>query len=319
MKWFRNGVLWFVGCGIAVSTVVWTPRLFSSEGAPSAPSYQRLIREAINALLKDGNARFVSGNLQHPNLDADRRKTTATEGQQPLATILACSDSREPVEMIFDRGVGDLFVVRVAGNVAGPSELASIEYGVGHLGTPLLVVMGHSKCGAVTAVVHGDELHGHLSLLTEHIKPAAEKAKTEAKPGDDTVAKAIEANIWQTIADVLTQSEEVHRLAAEGQLQVVGAIYNINTGVVAWLGSHPREKELLANTKPSAPVTAAHVTPRSPQEKPSTAVPEPAKNAIPEPTGETTRRDIVPPIGSLPATNPAILPKTMSSTTKSKL
>jgi len=100
------------------------------------------MREAVIALLREGNTRFAAGHPEHPNLDAERRKNTAAEGQEPFATVLTCSDSRVPAELIFDRGVGDLFVIRVAGNIAGPSELASVEYGVGHLQTPLLVVLG---------------------------------------------------------------------------------------------------------------------------------------------------------------------------------
>lgn len=319
MKWFRKGAFWCVGLGIAVSAVVWTPRLFSSDSSSSPPSYQRLIREAVCALLKDGNARFVSGNLQHPNLDVERRKSTATEGQQPLATVLACSDSREPVELILDRGLGDLFIVRVAGNVAGPSELASIEYGVGHLGTPLLVVMGHSKCGAVTAVVNGAELHGHLPLLVEHIRPAAEKAKAEAKPGEDAVAKAIEANVWQSVTDILVQSEEVRTLVKEGKLQVLGALYDLDTGVIAWLGTHPREKELLTTSKTSEATVHVPAPAPAPLEKQATAVPAPANEHAAQAPTATTKREIVPPMGSLPSTNLAILPRTISSATKSKL
>src|ERR1044071_2989105 len=100
--------------------------------APSDPS-GRLFQQAAAMLLREGNARYVSGKTQHPNLDSERRASTVAQGQEPFATILACSDSREPVELIFDRGVGDLFVVRVAGNIAGLSELASVEYGVDHL------------------------------------------------------------------------------------------------------------------------------------------------------------------------------------------
>src|SRR5688572_3946938 len=130
------------------------PVPFAAAGGKEDPS-GRLLRDASLMLLKEGNARYASGKSQHPHLDAERRSSTVSQGQEPFATILACSDSRDPVELIFDRGVGDLFVVRVAGNVAGISELASVEYGVGHLNTPLLIVMGHTKCGAVTAVVKG--------------------------------------------------------------------------------------------------------------------------------------------------------------------
>src|SRR5262245_36848791 len=131
-------------------------------GDPTADHSFRLLRDASLTLLKEGNSRFATGKSQHPHHDAERRSSTVAQGQEPFATVLGCSDSREPVELIFDRGVGDLFVVRVAGNVAGTSELASMEYGVGHLNTPLLIVMGHTKCGGVAAAVKAAALNGNL-------------------------------------------------------------------------------------------------------------------------------------------------------------
>ena len=158
-------------------SVVLAPSLHAA--GPTDPS-ARLLRDASLMLLREGNARFAMGTPQHPHQDAERRAATAAQGQEPFATILACSDSRDPVELIFDRGVGDLFVVRVAGNVAGESELATVEYGVGHLNTPLLIVMGHTKCGAVTAVVKEAELHGHLLTLAKKIKPNTKASRSSA-------------------------------------------------------------------------------------------------------------------------------------------
>jgi carbonic anhydrase len=212
----------------------------------TSDSFQRLFREAAIVLMKEGNTRYTSGQLSHPNLDPERRHNTVSEGQQPFATVLACSDSRDPVELIFDRGIGDLFVIRVAGNVAGDSEMATIEYGLGHLNCPLLVVMGHSKCGAVTAVASGAKLHGHLPKLAERIQPAVDKAKAKVTDPADLVPKAIEENVWQVIANVLKQSPEVHELVAKGKVQVMGAIYDLESGQVAWLGAHPDQKALLA-------------------------------------------------------------------------
>lgn len=206
----------------------------------------RLLRDASLMLLKEGNARYASGKSQHPNLDAERRSSTVSQGQEPFATILACSDSRDPVELIFDRGVGDLFVVRVAGNIAGISELASVEYGVGHLNTPLLIVMGHTKCGAVTAVVKGVELHGHLHALAERIKPAANRVKAETSDLDEAIPKAIQANVWQTIEDTLKQSSAVREKVASGRAHIMGAVYDLETGKVSWLGSHPAQDSLIA-------------------------------------------------------------------------
>lgn len=197
-------------------------------------------------LLKEGNARYISGKSQHPHLDAERRSSTVAQGQEPIATILACSDSREPVELIFDRGIGDLFVVRVAGNVAGVSELASVEYGVGHLNTPLLIVMGHTRCGAVTAVVKETELHGNLRALADRIKPAAEKVRAETTETEEAIPKTIQANVWQTIEDVLKNSREVRERVSAGKAHVQGALYDLETGKVAWLGSHPAESAIIA-------------------------------------------------------------------------
>jgi carbonic anhydrase len=109
--------------------------------------------DAALKMLTEGNNRFVTGQPSHPNLSAERRQQTAEKGQNPFAVVLACADSRVPVEEIFDRGIGDIFTIRDAGNIATKTDIGSIEYAVDHLGTPLVVVMGHSQCGAVTATV----------------------------------------------------------------------------------------------------------------------------------------------------------------------
>jgi carbonic anhydrase len=226
-----------------ISTLVTLP-CFAAE--PKGDPASRLLRDASLMLLKEGNSRYASGKPQHPHLDAERRSTTVAQGQEPFATILACSDSRDPVELIFDRGIGDLFVVRVAGNIAGGSELASVEYGVDHLNTPLLIVMGHSRCGAVTAVVKGAELHGHLHLLAEKIKPAVQKVKMETTDLDEAVPKAIQANVWQVIEDILKQSAAVREKVSTARVHVMGAIYDLEQGKVSWLGAHPAESAIIA-------------------------------------------------------------------------
>jgi len=230
-----------------IAALLWSVAVAPSLRAagPTDPS-TRLLRDASLMLLREGNARFATGKPQHPHQDADRRIATAGQGQEPFATILACSDSRDPVELIFDRGVGDLFVVRVAGNVAGISELATVEYGVGHLNTPLLIVMGHTKCGAVTAVVKETELHGHLHALAEKIKPAVAKVKAELVETEEAVPKAIQANVWQTIEDILKQSSEVRAKVEAGQVTILGAVYDLDQGKVTWLGAHPAQDALMA-------------------------------------------------------------------------
>ena len=238
---------------------------FSTNAAAPAGAEKltRMLQQSTLSLLKEGNARFTEGKSFHPNQEVSRRAELAAAGQEPSATILACSDSRDPVELIFDRGVGDLFVVRVAGNVAGLSELATMEYGVTHLGTPLLIVMGHSKCGAVTAAVKGAELHGHLPSLVNLIKPAAEKAKNNG-PEEECVPRAIELNVWQQVENIFAKSALIRESAAAGKVQIVGAVYDIATGKVQWLGQHPEINRLLAEAKlnvvkPESHEPVAHV------------------------------------------------------------
>ena len=126
--------------------------------------------QALNKL-KEGNKRYVAGNSRYANLDQSRRDLTSTKGQHPFATIIGCSDSRAPIEHIFDVGIGEIFTIRVAGNVCDVDEAGSIEYGVDHLSTPLFVVLGHTSCGAVTAVAQSAELHGNIPALVDNIIP----------------------------------------------------------------------------------------------------------------------------------------------------
>lgn len=221
-----------------------TNLLFSQENAGSD--------KALN-MLKEGNLRFVNGTLTHPNLTSEARLATVEHGQHPYATIIGCSDSRVPIEAIFDAGIGELFIVRVAGNVVDTDEAGSIEYGIGHLHTPLLVVLGHTHCGAVTAVTRGDEVHGSIPALVDNIIPAVEKAKHDHGSAftPELVEAAIKHNVWQSIEDLLKRSGEVVELVKEGKLQVVGAIYNLSTGKVEWLGEHPKQTALLEHSQTS--------------------------------------------------------------------
>ncbi|MEW6657765.1 MAG: carbonic anhydrase [Thermodesulfobacteriota bacterium] len=216
------------------------PALASAPGPGVSP-------DAALTLLQEGNAHFVAGKLKHPHLNKERRVLTATKGQQPFAAILSCSDSRAPVELIFDRGVGDLFVVRVAGNVAGTDEIASMEYAAEHLHTPLLVVLGHTKCGAVTAVVEKARLHGSLPSLAAKIRPVVFKTRMAHRDlrGDPLIAAVIKANVHQAMADLIIRSRMVKDLIKAGKLQVIGAIYDLESGRVEWLGPHPEQKELV--------------------------------------------------------------------------
>ncbi|MDY0041391.1 MAG: carbonic anhydrase [Desulforhabdus sp.] len=209
--------------------------------------------QALQAL-KEGNARFSAGKPVHPHTDAARLEQAGTEdqGSHAYATVLSCSDSRTPVELIFDAGLMDIFVIRVAGNVCDVDEIGSIEYGLAHVNTPVLVVLGHTKCGAVTAVTRAMQGHGHalernIPPLLDNIEPAARRAMLEHPDikGDDIVPYAIEANIWQAIEDLFMESPATHDLVKSGQVKVIGAVYDIGTGKISWLPEAKVSKILL--------------------------------------------------------------------------
>ena len=183
------------------------------------------------AELKVGNAHHVAHHYRRPHEGAARRRELRS-GQHPHAQILGCSDSRVPPEIVFDRGLGDLFVVRVAGNVASDVELASLEYGAHHLHIPLLVVLGHQHCGAVTAAVEAGQTEGHLNKLMDLLRPAVQKSR--GVPGDP-VENAVKANVEMVVAQLRTSTPVLAKLEAEGKLKIVGAIYSLDTGKVNWL------------------------------------------------------------------------------------
>ena len=199
-------------------------------------------------MLQEGNERFYTGKATYPHANAARLELAGKEdqGKYAYATILSCSDSRVPVELLFDAGVMDLFVVRVAGNVCDTDEIGSIEYGLAHVNTPLLVVLGHTQCGAVTAVTHavhgeGHKLERNIPPLVDNIIPAVKRAMkqhTEAH-GDAVIPFAIEENVWQAVDDLFMKSPAVRNMVKEGKAKVVGAIYDVSTGKVKWL---PLEK-----------------------------------------------------------------------------
>ncbi|MCG3137738.1 MAG: hypothetical protein HJJLKODD_01588 [Phycisphaerae bacterium] len=233
--WRRTGLIALMG---VLGGMAWASDPQATPGPTPDEAVQRL---------REGNMRFVEGKVDSQHEDAARRQETAQPGQKPFVTILSCADSRVPVELLFDQGIGDLFVIRVAGNVAANDEIGTIEYGAGHLHTPLLVVMGHTKCGAVTAVTQGAEVHGHLAELVSPIKPAVDQVKQDHPELRDAelVAAAIKANIWQAIADTLQGSAELRELVRENKLRVIGALYDLESGRVEFLGRHPDELQLL--------------------------------------------------------------------------
>jgi carbonic anhydrase len=209
--------------------------------------------QALDAL-KAGNERWLAGKPLNPSTGMLRRQSTASDGQRPFVTVLTCADSRIPVERVFDRGVGEIFVVRVAGNIADQALAGTVEYGVGHLDTKLLVVMGHSKCGAVKATVEGTSAGPNVGAILDRIRPAVLRAQ-RLNPdvgGDALVDAAVRENVWQTVFDLYRASPDLASQAQTGKLKVVGAVLDISTGRVDWLGEHPWQEALVAAlAKPS--------------------------------------------------------------------
>jgi carbonic anhydrase len=180
--------------------------------------------------LMDGNARFVSGDVEHPNQSAERRDEVIA-GQHPFAIVVGCSDSRVPPEIIFDQGIGDIFIIRTAGQVLDDAALGSIEYGAEHLGVPLVVVLGHDSCGAVEATIEGGEAPGHIANLVEAIQPAVDEARNVASE-DELLNASIDINI-ENIVDQLETSEPIlSELVEKGELTIVGARYHLDSGEV---------------------------------------------------------------------------------------
>jgi len=189
--------------------------------------------DEIWASLMAGNKRFVAGKPQSQGLVSLRKKLVA--GQHPNVIVLACSDSRVSPELIFDQSLGDLFVIRTAGNVADPVGLGSIEYAVDHVHASVLLVLGHQKCGAVIAACSGGKMpSANLEAIVDKIAPAVTQAKAHAKP-DDLVEAAIKENVHQSAKDVLANSEIIRNAVAAGKLSVIEAEYQLDTGEVVRL------------------------------------------------------------------------------------
>ena len=184
-------------------------------------------RQALQRLLK-GNQYFVASRLLHPHQTPERR-AELLRGQQPFAAIVGCSDSRIPPEVIFDLGLGDVFVIRTAGNVLDDVGLGSLEYAVEHLHVPLILVLGHENCGAVTAALQGGETHGHLSRLLTAIQPVISQAKIQT---GNVLENAIKANITRIVEQIKTAAPVLSRAVQEGLVEVVGAYYHLDSGKV---------------------------------------------------------------------------------------
>jgi carbonic anhydrase len=182
----------------------------------------------VIADLQHGNLRFRDGRAESPRRDSAHRRASAA-GQSPKAAVLTCSDSRVPPELIFDQGLGDLFVVRTAGHVVDRGALGSLEYAVEHLHVPVIVVLGHSGCGAVTAAVAGRGGPGHVDWIVSAIRPAA---RATAMTGGDAVDNAAREHVRRTVVGLLGQSALLSDAVERRRLAVLGAFYDLSSGTV---------------------------------------------------------------------------------------
>jgi carbonic anhydrase len=202
---------------IFVAISVWT-FLLGNAAAEATPN-------ALTALL-DGNQRFTMGHTTHPNQSTTRRQEVAS-AQEPFAIIVGCADSRVPPEVVFDQGLGDVFVVRAAGQVVDDVGLGSIEFAVVKLGARLIVVLGHERCGAVEATLKGAGVPGHIGAVVAAIKPAI--ARSTSEPGDP-LDNAIRDNVRAVVTRLRSSEPVLAPMVREGSLRVVGAVYDLDSG-----------------------------------------------------------------------------------------
>lgn len=199
--------------GLSVGDDAWR----TDRAVPDTPA-------AALAMLAEGNRRFVDGRTLAPHRDLARLKEIAPK-QTPFAAFLGCADSRVPVEIIFDQGFGDLFVSRIAGNIAVSEQIASLEFGTAVLGAKVLYVLGHTSCGAVSATMAGADVPGQISALYYHIRPATRLA-------NGNLDRAIEQNVRNQAFALREGSTVINRLVREGKLLVVGGVYDLQSGSV---------------------------------------------------------------------------------------
>ncbi len=222
----KLGMTGAVGMMLSASDLLWRVEQAKAAEIPST-SAESLNPDAALQKLIEGNQRFVDHHPQYPD-QSELRLHEVAQAQHPFATILSCADSRVPAEIVFDQGIGDIFDVRIAGNIATHEAIGSIEYAVVLLGSPLLMVMGHERCGAVTAAVQNESLPGDISTFVKAIKPALKKVKNQ--PGD-AVENAVAANVQYQI-ERLKRSKLLTEQVESGKLKIVGGRYDLDTGRV---------------------------------------------------------------------------------------
>ena len=221
------------GCGACTAATLSRRSLFAGAAASllaSAPSHARaqtdLTPTQAFARLMEGNQRYAEGRLTSFNGDLAKLRQSTAEKQEPFAAVLSCSDSRVPVELVFDQSIGQVFVARVAGNIADADIIASLEYGAAVLGTKLILVLGHANCGAVKAAIQGKAVPGRISALYTAIYPAVEQA------GPDLVA-VIRANARLQARLVRDSSPVISELAKQGRIDVMAGYYDLASGRVS--------------------------------------------------------------------------------------
>ena len=219
----RNSLKFVAG---AIGTGILAARAGAELAAPEpAIAQNNVTPQAALQMLVDGNQRFVNNMRQNPN-QTIARVTRVAPSQAPFAAILGCADTRVPAEIVCDRGFGDIFVCRVAGNVATPEEIGSLEFAVVVLGVKVIWVLGHERCGAVKAAIEGGSLPGHIGSLTEAILPAVESSKNQA---GDKVENAVKANV-RLQANRLKASPLLYERIEAGTLEIFGFYYDLDTG-----------------------------------------------------------------------------------------
>jgi carbonic anhydrase len=201
--------------------------------------------EALDRL-RDGNCRYVAGNLSHHDLTHSARRSELVDGQSPFAIILGCSDSRAPVELVFDQGLGELFVIRVAGNIVAPSQIGSIEFAVAEFGVQLVIVLGHSNCGAIEATIDAvnDKEHTYshnLDFIVNKVRPSVESLLSDESMQDREalLKRATELNVSASVHQLRHGSDILESLITEGELKIVGAKYSLDTGIVDFFEGLP--------------------------------------------------------------------------------
>ncbi|MEH1892748.1 MAG: carbonic anhydrase [Nostoc sp.] len=222
----KLGMTGAFGMMLTASDLLWRVEQAKAAEIPST-SPESLNPDAALQKLMEGNQRFVQHQPQYPDQSALRLQEVA-QAQHPFATILSCADSRVPAEIVFDQGIGDIFDVRIAGNIATSEAIGSIEYAIVLLGSPLLMVMGHERCGAVTAAVQNQSLLGDIGTFVKAIKPAVEKVKDQS---GDAVENAVVANVQYQL-ERLKRSQLLTEQVRSGKLKIVGGRYDLDTGRV---------------------------------------------------------------------------------------